>query len=205
MSSGEYSALLSEAGVSRETFDRLKLYQELLLKWQSKINLIGPDTVADVWKRHFVDSLQLLLRKPDLSGICVDMGSGAGFPGMVLAIAGAGNMHLIESDGKKIIFLKEVARITKTPVTIHHKRIEECELDHVDVILARACSSLSDLFMLSEKYVSRETVCYFHKGKNYPKELLDAKREWLFDYVVIPSVTDTQGAILEVRNLTTKR
>jgi len=200
----DFEKLKSVIDVSRETYDQLKLYQQLLFKWQNKINLIGPDTVAASWQRHFVDSLQLLSLIKNISGKSIDLGSGAGFPGMVLAIAGAGDMHLIESDGKKVMFLKEVARITNTPVTIHHGRIEEVKLDHVANIFSRACSSLSTLFALSEKYVSRETICTFHKGKNSSKELLDSEVEWLFDYSIHPSLTDTEGRILQITNLRKK-
>ena len=201
MESNHFTEAKNRFHVSRETFDRLKSYEQLLLKWQSKINLIGPDTVANVWNRHFVDSLQLLPLIPDLKVRMIDMGTGAGFAGMVLAIAGATDMHLLESDGKKITFLKEVARITNTSVNIHQGRIEEIAIDGTELILSRACSSLANLFSYSSRYVSRETKCLFHKGKNYPQELLDSQSEWLFDYSVHPSVTDAQGGILEVTYL----
>ena len=201
MTSDEYNFVKNTFGVSRETFERLKIYQELLLKWQAKINLIGPDTVSDSWNRHFVDSLQILPYIDDKNAVAVDMGTGAGFPGMVMAIAGMANVHLIESDTKKIIFLKEVARLTHTDVSIHHMRIEEATIDNVKLIFSRACSSLSQLLSYSQNYVSRETKCLFHKGKNYSKELLDSQSDWLFDYSVYPSITDAQGSILQVTNL----
>ena len=190
--------------VSRETYERLKSYQELLLKWQTKINLIGPDTVTDVWQRHFIDSIQLwpLLKNPKAKS--VDLGSGAGFPGMVLAILGASDMHLIESDGKKVVFLKEVARLTQTPITIHQNRIEELSIANVETIFSRACSPLSTLFSYAENYVSRETICLFHKGKNCSKELLDSQLEWLFDCSIHPSITESQSGIVEVTNLRKK-
>ena len=190
--------------VSRETYERLKLYQSLLLKWQNKINLVSQDTIENLWQRHFIDSLQLLPLIGSRSLKALDIGSGAGFPGMVLAIAGMGDMHLVECDGKKTIFLNEVARITNTNVVIHHGRTEDIDIDDGKIILSRACSALSKLFFYASKYVSRETKCLFHKGKNYQKELLDCEREWLFDYIVHPSVTDAQGVVLEVTNLRKK-
>jgi len=184
--------------VSHETFERLFLYHELLHKWQPKINLVGPDTLKDAWSRHFLDSLQLLKLIPDLSTKMADLGSGAGFPGMALAIVGATDMHLVESDTRKISFLREVARVTSTKVEIHHCRIENCPVEKVDIIVSRACSDLDTLLSFSDRYVSHETICLFHKGKNYSKDIVDANIHWLFDYDVVPSVTDTQGVILKL-------
>lgn len=193
--------------VSRETFDRLQSYHDLLLKWQARVNLISPDTIATAWERHFLDSLQLLnhIENPDKK--IIDLGSGAGFPGMTIAIAGAGNVHLIESDGKKVQFLKEVARITKTRITIHHARIEDKPTSTGDIIISRACSPLDKLLSHSSHYVSHETICLFHKGKNYSKELEEANAHWNFQYIVLPSITDTldtdnqQGVILKLTNV----
>jgi 16S rRNA (guanine527-N7)-methyltransferase len=187
--------------VSRESLDRLSRYYDLLLKWQSKINLIGPDTVKNAWERHFLDSLQLLDLIPDLSQKIVDLGSGAGFAGMVLAICGAADVHLIESDGKKIIFLKEVARITKTKVGILHRRIEDYPLKATDILVSRACAELDALLALAFPYASHETICLFHKGKNWAKEIEVAEKHWQFNYAVVPSAIDQQGVILKLTNI----
>jgi 16S rRNA (guanine527-N7)-methyltransferase len=187
--------------VSHETVERLSLYHDLLLKWQTKVNLVGPDTIGEAWQRHFLDSLQLLNILPTLKCRMLDFGTGAGFPGMILAIAGVSDMHLVESDAKKITFLKEVARITKTNVSIHHGRIEQQNFSDVNVILSRACSALEKLFVFSSPFVSHGTTCLFHKGKNYSTELEDANEQWDFDSTVIPSVTDAQGVILKISNL----
>ena len=188
--------------VSRETFDRLKNYHDLLIKWQARINLVSKDSLDNIWQRHFLDSLQLIkmISLPDTVKI-MDMGSGAGFPGMVLAIAGIKNMHLVESDGKKVAFLKEVARITHTDVSVHQERAEKNSLDKMNVIIARALSNVATLLSYAESNVSHETICLFPKGKNYAMELEDAKKEWSFDCEVIPSVTDSQGVILKLSNL----
>ncbi len=186
--------------VSRETFDRLSLYHDLLLKWQAKINLISSDTIANAWHRHFLDALQIF-PLIDIEKKIVDLGSGGGFPGMVLAIAGAKHMHLVESDTKKILFLREVARITNTAVSLHHGRIEETLTTHADIITSRACSPLESLLSLASGYVSHETICLFHKGKNFAKELEDAKLHWHFSCDVIPSVTDSQSAILRLTSI----
>ncbi len=187
--------------VSPETFLKLSLYHDLLLKWQSKINLVGADTLADAWDRHFLDSLQLLNAIDDLSGTIVDVGSGAGFPGMTLAIGGATDMHLIESDGKKITFLREIARLTETKVSIHHCRAEDCEKLSADIIVSRAVSSIDNLLSFSLPQISHGTTCLFHKGKNYAKEIEEAKEHWLFEITVIPSVTHDQSAILKLTHI----
>jgi 16S rRNA (guanine527-N7)-methyltransferase len=202
-----FDLLNKHLSVSRETFDRLKAYHDLLLKWQTRVNLISADTISEMWKRHFLDSLQLLKHIENTDKKIIDLGSGAGFPGMAIAIAGASNVHLIESDGKKIQFLKEVARITKTDVAIHHARIEDKATPAGDIIISRACSPLDKLLSHSLHYVSHETICLFHKGKNYSKELEEAKAHWNFQYIVLPSVTDTpdavnqQGVILKLTNV----
>ncbi len=187
--------------VSRETFDKLSLYHDLVLKWQPKINLVGPDTIHQMWERHFLDSLQLLNYIDNLSLTIADLGSGAGFPGMALAIAGANDVHLIESDKKKIVFLQEIARITKTNLSIHSARIEACPIGKVSIVISRACAPLVQLLHLASPYVSHETICLFHKGKNYFKEIGDAKEEWSFDHAIFPSITDDKGAIIRLWNV----
>ena len=215
--------------VSPEAFEKLSRYHDLLVKWQQKINLVGPDTIADAWRRHFLDSLQLQkmvlhhprrhemstgdpeeskmdsrlsLRSPEYEEYNIlDLGSGAGFPGMALAICGAATMHLVESDAKKITFLEEVARITETKVFIHHCRIEDQPVEKPQIIVSRACSNLDRLLHYVSPYVSHETICLFHKGKNYSKEIVDAKEQWVFDETVIPSVTDAQAVILKLAHV----
>ncbi len=189
--------------ISKDVFERLSIYHDLLVKWQPKINLVGPDTLPDAWRRHFLDSLQLLNSIDDLENTIVDIGSGAGFPGMVLAVCGATNVHLIESDGKKISFLREAARVTSTKVSIHHCRVEEFKNLSPDIIVSRACESLDNLLSLSH-FVSRENFCLFHKGKNYSKEVEEAKVHWAFDMNIIPSITDREGVILKLTHITKK-
>lgn len=188
--------------VSRETFLRLEAYHSLLLKWQPKINLVGPDTINDAWDRHFLDSLQLIkFIGNNVDKTIIDLGSGAGFPGMVLAAAGYRNIHLIESDTRKVAFLREVARATESKVEIHHARIEDVSIEKVDIIVSRACSSLDKLLSYSIQNVSRETFCLFHKGKNYTKEIEDAKLHWQFDHSATPSIVGVDGVILQLSNL----
>lgn len=187
--------------VSQEIFERLNIYHDLLLKWQASINLVGKDTLNDVWNRHFLDSLQLIKYIGDKQKIIADLGSGAGFPGMVLAMAGYGNIHLIESDTRKIAFLREVARITETQISIHHCRIEDNPIKGIDIFISRACSPLEQLFQLILQSVSHETTCLFHKGKNYSIENKNALLNWQYDMVAMPSIVDSQSMILKISNI----
>jgi 16S rRNA (guanine527-N7)-methyltransferase len=196
-----FDLLNQHIAVSRETFERLSLYHDFLLKWQNKVNLISPDTIAHAWQRHFLDALQLLPLITNINAKIIDLGTGAGFPGMVLAIAGATNVHLIESDTKKILFLREVARITDTNVMLHHGRIEEKLTSPGDIITSRACSPLGTLLQLASNYVSHETICLFHKGKNYSKEIDDANIHWSFIPDIVESITDSQSAILKLTSI----
>lgn len=193
--------LNSYVSVSHETGERLKLYHMLLLKWQDKINLVSSDTIVDAWRRHFLDSLQLVNHIDDKNKVIVDLGSGAGFPGMVLAIAGYKNIHLVESDSRKVAFLKEVARITDTKISIHNCRIENHPVSNVDIFISRALASLEKLFSLIDNSVTHETTCLFHKGKNYSIEYSNALLNYNFDMAVTQSISDSQGVILNIANI----
>ena len=186
--------------VSHETVDRLKIYQSLLLKWQPKINLVSNSTIDDSWNRHFIDSIQVA-KFISSNNTILDVGSGAGFPGMVLAINGYNNVTMVESDQRKCIFLREVSRETKTKVIIQNDRIEKLNQNYFDVITSRACANVSQLFSWVEKFVSHGTKCLFHKGKNYSIELDDAKKEWEFSYIIHPSVIEEGSVILEISDL----
>ncbi len=186
---------------SPEIYSRLLTYQTLLMKWQASINLVGSSTLGDSWNRHFIDSAQLAKYVAKENPVVVDIGSGGGFPGLVLAMMIDGEFHLIESDKKKCIFLSEVSRETKTKVIIHNDRIETSSIPNVDYITSRACADVSQLFSWSKKIVSHETKCLFLKGKNYIIETEDAKREWHFDVVTHPSITEKESAILELSNI----
>lgn len=201
MPNHDFELLNKHLPVSYETAEKLKIYYDLLLKWQSKINLISNDTIGDIFNRHFLDSLQIIKLLPKISGTIVDIGSGAGFPGMVLAISGIRNIHLVESDSKKISFLKEVARLTKTEVLIHHSRIEELPETKASAVVARALAPLEELFSYAFPLVSHGAICLFPKGKKYSMEIEEAKKIWNFDYNAFPSITDPEGMILEIRNL----
>jgi 16S rRNA (guanine527-N7)-methyltransferase len=188
------------AGVSRETLARLKLYADLLLKWQRTLNLVGASSLSDLWRRHMLDSAQLFPLLPGCDAVTVDLGSGAGFPGLVLAALGATSVHLIESDGRKCVFLAEAARAMGLgeTVSIHRDRIEAIKDLRADVVLARACAPLSRMLELAEKLLSPATVCLFLKGANVEDELTLAGKHWRMNVERLPSVSDPSGTILRI-------
>jgi len=191
-----------QLGVSRETLERLEIYVELLLKWQRAINLIGPGTVADVWGRHVLDSGQLMPYIPKDKSPVVDIGSGAGLPGLVLAIMGVPDVKLVESDSRKCVFLREAARMTKTQVDIVESRVEYLENMAAGVITARALAPLSKLVELSQSVTKPNTLYLFLKGKNLKNELTHLKNNWRMQLEIHPSVTNPDGSILKMESVT---
>lgn len=184
--------------VSRETLERLDLYLDLLKRWQRAINLVGPKTLADPWRRHVLDSAQLMNYLPSPSSTIVDLGSGAGLPGLVLAILGQSNVHLVESDQRKAQFLKEVARNLAVDVTIHVKRIEALEPMAPDVLTARALAPLSRLLTLVQPLLRRDTICLFLKGRHGKDELTEAGKSWMMASQVFPSLSDPSASVLKL-------
>lgn len=187
-----------DTGVSRETLDRLRLYGELLVKWQKTINLVGPSTLPDLWCRHFLDSAQLFPLLPESARVLVDFGSGAGFPGLVLAILGIPEVHLIESDQRKCAFLREAARQTQAPVTVHAKRIEAVAPFAADVITSRALAPLAQLLDMAQPFLTPQTLCLFPKGQNVEAELTEAHKIWNMQVTRVPSRSDADATILRL-------
>ncbi|MEZ5692226.1 MAG: 16S rRNA (guanine(527)-N(7))-methyltransferase RsmG [Rickettsiales bacterium] len=198
-----FELLNNYVSVPHGTFDKLKIYHGLLLKWQQRINLISNDTINDIWHRHFLDSYQLIkLLENNYEKTIIDLGSGAGFPGMVLAIAGYKNIHLIESDKRKAIFLQEVARAVHVNIKIHCDRIENVIIDNKNnIIVSRACASVDKLLHLSSNFVSYETKYFLHKGKNYKREIQDALLNWNYNYSTTKSITDSLSVIIKITDL----
>jgi 16S rRNA (guanine527-N7)-methyltransferase len=191
----------ASAGVSRETIARLEIYAAELVRWQEKINLIGESTLADLWQRHMLDSAQLLRHLPDEPAPLVDLGSGAGFPGLVLAIAGVADVHLIEADSRKATFLAEVARLTETEVTLHTQRIEHVSPLVAGVVTARALAPLPALLGHAARFSGPSTVGLFHKGRDWRRELTLAREAWTMDTRCEPSTADPESVIMRVENL----
>ena len=187
--------------VSRETLCRLKTYQQLLEIWQKKLNLISSSSLPHAWDRHFLDSYQLLIHLPPEPLSLMDLGSGAGFPGLVLAILRAENLSvtLVESDFKKCIFLENVSRETFSPVTVLRSRIESLDNSlKADVITARGLAPLPQLLDYAFPLMTEKSVGLFLKGKDVEKEIEDAQKKWNFDLELYPSLTDSGGRILKV-------
>jgi 16S rRNA (guanine527-N7)-methyltransferase len=197
-------AFLGDTGVSRGTLARLAAYADLLTTWNKKINLIGKSTAPELWSRHMLDSAQLYRLIPKAARSLIDMGSGAGFPGLVLAIMGVPEVHLVESDQRKAAFLREAARITATPVTVHAARVEAIKPFPADVVTARALAPLSELLAWAAPFLTKNTRCIFPKGQNVEVELTQAHKMWRMEVDQEPSRTDPLSTIVcigEVRHV----
>ena len=186
------------SGVSRETLEKLDAYVELLSQWNRRINLVSANTMGDVWRRHILDCAQLAKYLPRQTRTVVDLGAGAGLPGLILAAMGVPEMHLVESDLRKSAFLREAARIMDVTVTLHPERIEKTAAFPADAVVARACASLDQLIDYSEKFLSPKTVCLFLKGENAGEELAAAQASWRMTSETIPSLSDPSGVILKL-------
>lgn len=195
--------------VSRETLERLKTYESLLQRWQKTINLVAPSTLNQVWGRHFADSAQILALAPPEPKTWVDLGSGAGFPGLVvatlLAPKGFTKVTLVESDSRKAAFLRETAREMAVPVDILPLRIEaaatRASLRRAGVISARALAPLPRLLALAHPFCGPQSVCVFLKGRETSRELQAAVSEWIFESELVPSLTDPEARVVIIRNL----
>jgi len=191
--------------VSRETKERLDRFVALLLHWQMRINLIAPSTESILWTRHVADSLQLLPLAPG-ARIWADLGSGGGFPGVVLACAlfeipGA-QVHLVESNAKKAAFLREAVRATDAPAIVHAARIEdfvENAPETLDVVTARALAPLPELLAMAYPLLKRGALGLFPKGQDVGSELTEAAKCWKIQYSLSQSRTDAKGQIVVVR------
>ncbi len=194
--------------VSRETEERLDRFVDLLLTWQRTTNLIAPSTVSRLWTRHIADSLQLLDLAP-AAMIWLDVGSGAGFPGMAIACALAETpgacMHLVESNTKKAAFLREAQRLTGAPATVHAVRIEQWAGSFqgcAEVVTARAVAPLKSLCDLCFPLLgTSRAVGLFLKGQRADLELREASRSWTMNATLVPSRTDPTGRIVVIRDL----
>jgi 16S rRNA (guanine527-N7)-methyltransferase len=204
-------AVGEEFAVSRETLGRLKIYVDLVHKWQKSQNLVAPSTLPRIWSRHVADSLQVHALLPQ-ARCWVDFGSGAGFPGLVTAICLAdlpgAMVHLVESNKGKAAFLRTVARETGAPVTVHAERIDTFSqgfVQKVDAVSARALASLSALVGFSAPFVARGALAVFHKGQDFGVELEEATQSWELDLLKHPSRVDAGGCLVEVRKILVRK
>lgn len=185
-------------GVSRETLDRFQIYLEQLATWQRAINLVGASTLVDPWRRHILDSAQLARLVPDHARVLVDLGSGAGLPGLILAIMGVAEVHLIESDRRKAAFLRHVAGRLDLPVTVRAIRIEDVRNLRADVVTARALAPLPRLLDWAEPFLHPGSRCVFPKGSGYRAELTEAEKRWMMRVTVAPSLSAPEGRIIVI-------
>lgn len=191
--------------VSRETWARLDILVAQLLKWQKTINLVAPKTLDEVWTRHVADGLQILDVAPASAKVFVDLGSGGGFPGLVLAAALAerpgAHVHLVESDQRKAAFLREAARAMQVPATVHNARIESALAawpHRADIVTARALAPLKKLIELAYPLLKVGTVGIFPKGQDVESELTEATKYWSLSSELVPSRTEEAARLAVV-------
>lgn len=195
-----------DAHVSRETSDRLALYADLVRKWQKAINLVSGSTLSHIYTRHIVDSLQIFHLSDNDEGLWLDIGSGAGFPGMVCAIAAQDakpelRFTMIESDQRKGAFLREVARHTGVKVTILIDRIEDAPPQGADILSARALAPLSTLCAFAERHLSKNGQALFPKGRNHIEEQKAVETDWTMTREIVQSRTDPDAVIYKIGEL----
>jgi 16S rRNA (guanine527-N7)-methyltransferase len=190
-------------GVSRETLKRLENYADLLRDWNSRHNLVSERSLEDPWRRHFWDSAQLAPLVPASAKTLADLGSGAGFPGLVLAelLRDRVAVTLFEATAKKCAFLAVAAERMDLAVTIQNKRMEDARFQLFDVITARACAPLPKLLGYAQHFAGPDSVCLFLKGQNLGPELTEAHKSWRMKFRQFPSLTDPSGVLLELREL----
>jgi 16S rRNA (guanine527-N7)-methyltransferase len=197
--------------VSREIAARLDRFTALLIEWQQRMNLIAPSTIPQIWTRHIADSLQLLDLAPEAK-IWVDLGSGAGFPGLVIACALAdvpgAAVHLVESNEKKANFLREAARHIGVPATVHVVRIEDFAKNFAgltDIVTARALAPLNATLALAHPLSKTGAQGLFLKGQDVASELTQAAKYWKFEPTLVPSKTSPNSRIVSVRHWEPRR
>lgn len=195
------------AGATEAQVADLGRFLDRLAAGNEVMNLVGPKTLPEFWNRHAWDSAQLLRLAPDAL-VWADLGAGAGFPGLVLAILGKGregfHVHLVESMAKRCRFLQEVVAELDLPATVHNERAENLDLA-VDIVTARACAPLARLLGYARPYLKAGAVGLFLKGQDVAAEMSEAARSWEFEADVIPSKSDERGRIVRVKRLGRER
>ncbi len=197
----EREAFQKVQNLSHEGLERFQHYLDLLTDYNSRHNLVSANSLEHVWMRHFLDSAQLYPLFPSDTKILADMGSGAGFPGMVLAILGIPEVHLIESIGKKAEFLRLVAKELNLPVIVRQDRLESIKDLRADIVTARALKSLPELLAYAKPLLREGGQAIFLKGRDAELELTEALKWWRFNHKIVPSISDASGRIIVVSDL----
>jgi len=192
--------------VSRETLDSLDAYVDQLLRWNSSINLVANSTTETLWQRHVIDSAQLFYIPRPTNGDWVDIGSGGGFPGIVIAILAKSmaqymRVHLVESDARKAAFLATVSRSLDLNTLVHRKRIEHLQDLNAHTFSARAVAPIHGLLSLCTPHLSSETIALFPKGARAEDEIVMAQKHWSFTIERFPSITDPNATILKLGDI----
>jgi 16S rRNA (guanine527-N7)-methyltransferase len=194
---------LEAVGANADRLGDVEAYRHMLTAANTQINLVGESTLGDFWRRHFIDSAQLAWFAPG-AGVWADLGSGAGLPGIILAILMKGRpgarVHLVESVAKRARFLSDVATSLDLPVTLHHARAESLKLK-VEVVTARACAPLSRLLGFAQPYMERGARGLFLKGQEVDAEIAGARAAWRFQAETLSSLSDPRGRVLSVTGL----
>ena len=208
MNINSYESFCSHLYVSRETYEKFEIYHKTLSKWQKSINLISNSTIDNIWVRHFLDSAQLYDFTEKISGNILDLGSGAGFPGLILAMMGNKNISVVESDQKKCTFIREVALLSDTNIKIYNSRIEDLSFLKPTLITARALAPLNKLIKYVENHMVKSSSnlenfpnMLFLKGKSYNTELLELGKNRNIDYKIYQSITDEFGKIIYINKV----
>ena len=198
--------LLPGLNVSRETFLRLKEYEKLLFKWNAKINLVSKSTLDNFWNRHVLDSVQFLSSVGDKAGKWVDLGSGGGLPGLVVAILSdeiepVNKLFLVEADVRKAVFLKTVCRELGLKVEVYNNRVEELPPMSANIVSARALAPLKTLCLYAKNHLAKDGVAVFAKGENWKAELVEAQKKWIFSYEAVKSTLHEGSVVLVLRGI----
>ena len=202
----KYINLLPGLNVSRETFLRLKEYEKLLFKWNAKINLVSRSTLDNFWNRHVLDSAQFLSSVGEKAGKWVDLGSGGGLPGLVVAILSdeiepVNKLFLVEADVRKAVFLKTVCRELGLKVEVYNNRIEELPPISANIVSARALAPLKTLCLYAKNHLEKDGVAVFAKGENWKAELVEAQKKWIFSYEAVKSTLHEGSVVLVLRGI----
>lgn len=197
--------LLGRVDVSRETIERLEIFDDLIRKWNPKINLVSRKSLDDLWTRHIIDSIQVF-RSVEAPASWVDIGSGGGFPGVIVGIlaeteAPEMKITLIESDQRKSVFLRTAARLCGLKFSVLSERIEAVQPQQAGVLSARALADLTDLLNFADLHLANSGTAVFPKGESWKKEVEKAKQQWRFDYEPITSLTEPNAVILKIKGV----
>ena len=191
-------------GANPDIMDRMDAFLTVLTDWNARMNLVGPSALAEFWGRHAYDSAQLLKLAPD-ARIWADLGAGAGFPGIVLAVflkdRERAKVHLIESMAKRCAFLRSVSMDLGLPTLIHNSRAESLHLSPVDVVTARALAPMPRLLEYAQPLLRGSAVGLFLKGRDVERELEEARKSWRFEVSLSPSASDPEGRIVSLKRL----